>query len=234
MSSMVPRPWGWGSVVAIAGLVTTAWLVSGSATPTTAAPPRTGAPIHPTAGALQRRLSSIEQRRLGSLDPPADWKATLRLISEIVGDDVGEDDDAGLDGEHVHYVANLLGWTGPTPTSSVMKTRKALQAWLPREYWEDAALLLENFGEKISPDYPNRGQLLRKCLRCEQPRLVLDLIERCGVDVQAEIGKAKRERESERERERERERPSRHTHPQDTHTLKPHALKAHTLKAHTL
>ncbi|XP_076325936.1 nth-like DNA glycosylase 1 isoform X2 [Tachypleus tridentatus] len=49
---------------------------------------------------------------------------------------------------HVHRIANRLGWVKKT-TKHPEDTRKALEGWLPREYWEEINLLLVGFGQTV-------------------------------------------------------------------------------------
>lgn len=50
---------------------------------------------------------------------------------------------------HVHRIANRLGWTGPKGTKTPEDTRKALESWLPRDYWQEINLMLVGFGQTI-------------------------------------------------------------------------------------
>jgi len=50
---------------------------------------------------------------------------------------------------HVHRISNRLGWVGKKPTSTPEHTRKALEQWLPRDYWGVINLLLVGFGQKV-------------------------------------------------------------------------------------
>lgn len=60
---------------------------------------------------------------------------------------------------HVHRISNRLGWL-PTPTKTPEQTRKALEAWLPRELWDEVNHLLVGFGQTVcKPVGP-------KCLTC--------------------------------------------------------------------
>ncbi|CAI9725703.1 III 1 [Octopus vulgaris] len=49
---------------------------------------------------------------------------------------------------HVHRISNRLGWV-PTPTKEPEKTRKFLEDWLPREYWNEVNHLLVGFGQQL-------------------------------------------------------------------------------------
>eukprot|EP00112_Aurelia_sp_Birch-Aquarium-sp1_P005925 Seg1666.17 transcript_id=Seg1666.17/GoldUCD/mRNA.D3Y31 product="Endonuclease III-like protein 1" protein_id=Seg1666.17/GoldUCD/D3Y31 len=48
---------------------------------------------------------------------------------------------------HVHRISNRLGWV-KKPTKTPEDTRKALEAWLPREEWETINVLLVGFGQQ--------------------------------------------------------------------------------------
>lgn len=49
---------------------------------------------------------------------------------------------------HVHRISNRLGWL-PAPTKTAEQTRKALEAWLPRELWDEVNHLLVGFGQTV-------------------------------------------------------------------------------------
>ncbi|XP_065290673.2 endonuclease III-like protein 1 isoform X3 [Dermacentor albipictus] len=49
---------------------------------------------------------------------------------------------------HVHRISNRLGWL-PAPTKTPEQTRKALEAWLPRELWDEVNHLLVGFGQTV-------------------------------------------------------------------------------------
>ncbi|KAJ8298357.1 hypothetical protein KUTeg_024888, partial [Tegillarca granosa] len=48
---------------------------------------------------------------------------------------------------HVHRIANRLQWV-KKPTKDPESTRKELEDWLPREYWQDINHLLVGFGQQ--------------------------------------------------------------------------------------
>ncbi|KAA3673849.1 endonuclease III, partial [Paragonimus westermani] len=48
---------------------------------------------------------------------------------------------------HVHRIVNRLQWT-KKPTKTPEDTRKALEAWLPREHWDRINWLLVGFGQQ--------------------------------------------------------------------------------------
>lgn len=72
---------------------------------------------------------------------------------------------------HVHRIANRLGWV---KTSSAEQTRKALEDFLPREYWRNINILLVGFGQQVclpvSPD----------CLHCLNRPMCLSGSNTCG------------------------------------------------------
>ncbi|KAL2015612.1 hypothetical protein VTK56DRAFT_5090 [Thermocarpiscus australiensis] len=49
---------------------------------------------------------------------------------------------------HVHRITNLWGWQAP-PTRTPEETRRALQAWLPRDRWKEINWLLVGFGQTV-------------------------------------------------------------------------------------
>ncbi|XP_011184684.2 endonuclease III-like protein 1 [Zeugodacus cucurbitae] len=49
---------------------------------------------------------------------------------------------------HVHRIANRLKWL-PKPTKEPEQTRVGLEAWLPREMWQDVNHLLVGFGQTV-------------------------------------------------------------------------------------
>lgn len=63
---------------------------------------------------------------------------------------------------HVHRISNRLGWLKKT-TSKPEDTRKALEDWLPREYWSEINHLLVGFGQQIClPVKPKCAECLNK------------------------------------------------------------------------
>lgn len=49
---------------------------------------------------------------------------------------------------HVHRISNWLGWL-PQATKTPEQTRKALEAWLPRDLWDEVNHLLVGFGQTV-------------------------------------------------------------------------------------
>ncbi|XP_060589390.1 endonuclease III-like protein 1 [Ruditapes philippinarum] len=63
---------------------------------------------------------------------------------------------------HVHRISNRLGWVKKT-TKLPEDTRKALEDWLPREYWTDINHLLVGFGQQTClPVNPKCSECLNK------------------------------------------------------------------------
>ena len=50
---------------------------------------------------------------------------------------------------HVHRISRRLGWTDAAKCKTPEHTRKALQAWLPKEYWRPINALLVGFGQTV-------------------------------------------------------------------------------------
>ncbi|CAH8561788.1 unnamed protein product [Dicrocoelium dendriticum] len=76
--------------------------------------------------------------QLPGVGPKMAHLAMLCAWNEVTG--------VGVD-THVHRIANRLGWT-KRPTKTPEETRKALEAWLPRDKWNDITLLLVGFGQQ--------------------------------------------------------------------------------------
>ncbi|XP_048761051.2 endonuclease III-like protein 1 isoform X1 [Ostrea edulis] len=65
---------------------------------------------------------------------------------------------------HVHRISNRLKWV-KKPTKQPEDTRKALQDWLPREYWSDINHLLVGFGQQTClPVGPRCYECLNKSI----------------------------------------------------------------------
>lgn len=63
---------------------------------------------------------------------------------------------------HVHRISNRLGWM-KKPTKQPEDTRKALEDWLPRHFWEDINHLLVGFGQQTClPVNPKCSECLNK------------------------------------------------------------------------
>lgn len=65
---------------------------------------------------------------------------------------------------HVHRISNRLNWVSQ-PTKDPEKTRAELEAWLPRDLWQEVNLMLVGFGQTIClPVKP-------KCAECLNQKL---------------------------------------------------------------
>ena len=61
---------------------------------------------------------------------------------------------------HVHRIAQRLKWV-PSTAKGPEDTRKALESWLPKEYWDDINGMLVGFGQTVcTPRNP-------KCNACD-------------------------------------------------------------------
>ncbi|KAI1380790.1 DNA glycosylase [Hypoxylon crocopeplum] len=60
----------------------------------------------------------------------------------------GRTEGIGVD-VHVHRITNLWGWHGAATTKNPEDTRRALQAWLPRDRWREINWLLVGFGQTV-------------------------------------------------------------------------------------
>ena len=57
---------------------------------------------------------------------------------------------------HVHRISNRLGWVR---TKKPEETRRDLEEWLPKEYWDSINLMLVGFGQTIcTPMAPRCSQ----------------------------------------------------------------------------
>jgi len=96
--------------------------------------------------------STVEQLcRLPGVGPKMAHLCTTIAWGNVTG--------IGVD-THVHRISNRLGWV-QRPTSTPEATRKALEAWLPRQHWAEINLLLVGFGQQICmPVAPHCGDCL--------------------------------------------------------------------------
>jgi endonuclease-3 len=136
-------------------------------------------------------------------------KMALILLNVVFGKCEGISVDT-----HVHRISNQLGWAGRTPTKTPEHTRAALECWVPRDEclqrdsnsqsadpsgllarrltlrsrcrWPHVNLLLVGLGQEIQTE---RQKLLRKCLRCSDPRGALQLVTTLGLDVGKEMAR---------------------------------------------
>ena len=90
---------------------------------------------------------------------------------------------------HVHRIANQLGWAarGGAASKTPEKTRAALEAWMPREVWEDVNLILVGLGQEVQTE---KAKLLSKCCECSRPADALRLAALLGIKVQKELKKS--------------------------------------------
>ncbi|XP_069122838.1 endonuclease III-like protein 1 isoform X2 [Argopecten irradians] len=77
--------------------------------------------------------------KLPGVGPKMAYLTMKSAWDEVVG--------IGVD-THVHRISNWLGWV-KKPTKTPEETRKALEDWLPREYWDKIDLPLVGFGQTI-------------------------------------------------------------------------------------
>ena len=77
---------------------------------------------------------------------------------------------------HVHRICNQLGWT---KTKQPEQTRKAIEAFMPRDIWPDVNVVLVGFGQEIQTE---KRKLLHKALTASQPADALRLLSTCGLD----------------------------------------------------
>ena len=82
----------------------------------------------------------------------------------------------------MHRICNQLGWAGPDGTKQPEATRRAIEAWMPRDVWPEVNVLLVGLGQEVQTE---RGKLLRKCVGCSDPLRALRLAETLGVKVAA-------------------------------------------------
>ncbi|KAH7025734.1 DNA glycosylase, partial [Microdochium trichocladiopsis] len=71
----------------------------------------------------------------------------------------GRTEGIGVD-VHVHRITNMWGWTGKAGTKQPEDTRKALEAWLPRDKWRDINWLLVGLGQTVC------GPVTKRCGEC--------------------------------------------------------------------
>lgn len=61
---------------------------------------------------------------------------------------------------HVHRITNRIGWV-KKPTKTVEQTRMALEAWLPKDLWQEVNHLLVGFGQQTCKPV---GPLCHTCI----------------------------------------------------------------------
>ena len=77
--------------------------------------------------------------------------------------------------------ASQLNWAGEGGAKQPEGTRKAIEAWMPRDIWPEVNLLLVGLGQEVQTE---RAKLLKKCLACSDPLRALRLAETLGVPVE--------------------------------------------------
>jgi endonuclease-3 len=94
---------------------------------------------------------------------------------------------------HVHRLTNLWRWQSPA-TKTPEETRKALEAWLPREKWKEINWLLVGFGQAVC------RPVGRRCGECE---LGLRGGGLCGAAERGKVEEGRRRRREEAEVKKE-------------------------------
>ena len=89
---------------------------------------------------------------------------------------------------HVHRICNQLGWAGEGGTKQPEATRKAIEAWMPRDVWPDVNVLLVGLGQEVQME---KGKLLGKAVACSDPLSALRLLETLGVPTEKGLKAAK-------------------------------------------
>lgn len=79
-----------------------------------------------------------------------------KMIHLFLQSAYGRCEGIGVD-VHVHRISQRLGWV-PRTVKGPEDTRKALESWLPREYWSDINGMLVGFGQTVcTPRNPQCG-----------------------------------------------------------------------------
>ena len=81
---------------------------------------------------------------------------------------------------HMHRIFNDLKWVN---SKNPEQTRIQLQAWLPRDKWDEVNYLWVGFGQEVQQFKP---KMLKKALECSRPADALRLIKRLGLDYNKE------------------------------------------------
>eukprot|EP00634_Sargassococcus_sp_CCMP2135_P004546 CAMPEP_0198659896 /NCGR_PEP_ID=MMETSP1467-20131203/34148_1 /TAXON_ID=1462469 /ORGANISM="unid. sp., Strain CCMP2135" /LENGTH=316 /DNA_ID=CAMNT_0044396281 /DNA_START=41 /DNA_END=991 /DNA_ORIENTATION=+ len=84
---------------------------------------------------------------------------------------------------HVHRICNQLNWV---KTKQPEQTRKAIEAWMPRDIWPDVNVVLVGLGQEAQTE---QAKLLRKSLAASDPSAALTLLRTLGVDANKALGK---------------------------------------------
>ena len=83
------------------------------------------------------------------------------LVMNIAWD---QQEGIGVD-TYVHRIVGRLGWVDSNECSSPERTRVALEAWLPRDKWDEINWLLVGFGQEVClPTGPHCGECLNRDL----------------------------------------------------------------------
>jgi|Transcript_86093 endonuclease-3 len=80
---------------------------------------------------------------------------------------------------HIHRIANDLGWIR---TRTPEDTRKAIEHWLPQEYWPDFNVILVGFGQQ---QQQQQQLIVERCLQSSSPLMALKLLARLGMPLRA-------------------------------------------------
>ncbi|CAM9772155.1 unnamed protein product [Ascophyllum nodosum] len=97
-----------------------------------------------------RSAGAIPDTVEGLLDLPGVGPKMAYLVMDVAW---GRNEGICVD-THVHRISNRLGWVDTWNRSKPRsqnpeKTRKHLQAWLPREHWSEVNGLLVGFGQQV-------------------------------------------------------------------------------------
>lgn len=122
----------------------------------------------------------------GDIPPTADAMKRLPGVGPKMAhicENVAWNEQSGIGVDtHMHRLLGLLRWV-PKNCNTPEKTRLALEAWLPHEYWKDVNLLWVGFGQEVQQE---KEKIVKKALVCSQPHQALRLLQRCGMDVRKE------------------------------------------------
>ncbi|CAE7754681.1 NTHL1 [Symbiodinium pilosum] len=131
---------------------------------------------------LERYGGHVPDRLSELMELPGVGEKTALLYLQVAK---GKVEGIAVD-THVHRIANALGWTG-VPTKTAQQTRRELENRIPRKFWGVINPLVVGFGQELRE---NRSSILHKCLSCSHPRLALQLLADCGMQVRREMEKA--------------------------------------------
>mmetsp|Transcript_60900 Transcript_60900/g.170293 ORF Transcript_60900/g.170293 Transcript_60900/m.170293 type:complete len:663 (-) Transcript_60900:75-2063(-) len=102
-------------------------------------------------------------------------KMAILLLQIVYGKVVGISVDT-----HVHRIANSLGWV---ETARPEQTRRALEQWVPREYWGSLNPLLVGLGQEAQT---RKEQLRLKASTCSRPGEAAALLQKLGLETASE------------------------------------------------